>query len=56
MTRYQASVPITGTCERCGEEGTATATIDTAANVAAWQCPHCGRTQEPPADAARADR
>lgn len=46
--RYEKFGPVEAECEACGETGTASATHDTWADVAAWSCPHCGHTQEAP--------
>jgi len=38
-----------GRCQDCGAVETATVSVLEPPGVAAWTCPNCGTTQEPPA-------
>jgi len=45
---YDAGRPHRGQCSECGKTGSARTTVMEPPGVAAWTCPHCGATQEPP--------
>lgn len=54
--RYEEAGSHAGVCEACEAPGEAPVTVDSLSGAAAWTCPNCGHTQEPPAGAGGVDQ